>query len=124
MRRMAPAIQHDRQEEPNSMTVHESTLRQIVAKIVQLAKPDRVILFGSAATGEMTADSDIDLLVVEAQVSNTRHESIRLRAALEDVPLPIDVIVMSRQRFDDTKNVIGGIAYPAHKYGKVLYEAA
>jgi len=106
------------------MTVPESTLRQIVAKIVQLANPDRVILFGSAATGEMTADSDLDLLVVESQVSNTRHESLRLRAALEDVPLPIDVVVMSRQWFDDTKNVIGGIAYPAHKYGKVLYEAA
>jgi predicted nucleotidyltransferase len=106
------------------MTVHESTLQQIVAKIVQLANPDRVILFGSAATGDMTADSDLDLLVVESQVSNTRHEGIRLRAALEDVPLPIDVIVMSRQWFDDTKNVIGGIAYPAHKYGKVLYEAA
>jgi len=106
------------------MTVHESTLQEIVAKIVQLANPDRVILFGSAATGDMTADSDIDLLVVESQVSNTRHESIRLRAALEDVPLPIDVIVMSRERFDDTKNIIGGIAYPAHKYGRVLYEAA
>ncbi len=106
------------------MTVQESTLEQIVATIVQLAHPDRVILFGSAATGEMTADSDLDLLVVERQVTNTRQESIRLRAALEDVPYPIDVIVMSRQWFDDTKNVIGGIAYPAHKYGRVLYETA
>ena len=23
-----------------------------------------------------------------------------------------------------TKNIIGGIAYPAHKYGRILYEAA
>jgi len=106
------------------MTVHEDTLHQIVATIVRLANPDRVILFGSAATGEMTADSDLDLLVVESQVSNTRQESIRLRAALEDVPYPVDVVVMSRQWFDDTKDVIGGIAYPAHKYGRVLYEAA
>ncbi len=106
------------------MTVHESTLREIVTKIVELSNPDRVILFGSAATGEMTADSDLDLLVVESQVSNTRQESTRLRAALEDVPFPIDVIVMSRQWFDETKDIIGGIAYPAHKYGRVLYEVA
>ncbi len=106
------------------MTVSDETLQQIVHKIVELASPDRVILFGSAAVGEMTADSDLDLLVVESQVANTRHESIRLRAALEDVPLPIDVIVMSRERFERTKNVVGGIAYPAHKYGRVLYEAA
>jgi predicted nucleotidyltransferase len=106
------------------MTVDEKTLERVVDQIVRLAHPDRVILFGSAATGEMTADSDLDLLVVESQVANTRVESTRLRAALEDVPFPIDVIVMSRQWFDDTKNVIGGIAYPAHKYGRVLYEAA
>jgi predicted nucleotidyltransferase len=106
------------------MTVDEEVLEYIVDQIVKLAHPDCVILFGSAATGEMTADSDLDLLVVERQVANTRHESIRLRAALEDVPFPIDVIVMSRQWFDDTKDVIGGIAYPAHKYGRVLYEAA
>jgi hypothetical protein len=28
------------------------------------------------------------------------------------------------QRFEETKGVIGGIAYPAHKYGRVLCEAA
>ena len=72
----------------------------------------------------MTADSDLDLLVVESQVSNTRQESVRLRTALENVPLPVDVIVMSRQRFEETKDVIGGIAYPAHKYGRIVYEAA
>lgn len=106
------------------MTVQEPTLRQIVAQIVNLARPDQVILFGSAATGEMTADSDIDLLVIEPQVSDTRQEALRLRDALEDIPWPIDVIVMSRRRFEETKEVIGGVAYPAHKYGKVLYEAA
>ncbi|MCL5278683.1 MAG: nucleotidyltransferase domain-containing protein [Planctomycetes bacterium] len=106
------------------MTVAEEILEYVVDRLVELAHPDRVILFGSAATGTMTPDSDLDLLIVEQQVANTRQESIRLRAALEDVPLPIDLIVMSRQWFDDTKDVIGGIAYPAHKYGRVLYEAA
>lgn len=106
------------------MTVPEETLEKIVAEIVRLAHPNRVILFGSAAAGQMTADSDLDLLVVEPQVADTRQEGLRLRAALTEVPLPIDIIVMSRQRFEETKNVIGGIAYPAHRYGKTLYEAA
>jgi len=106
------------------MTVPEDILQRIVGQIVQMAQPDRVILFGSAATGNLTADSDLDLLVVESQVSNARQESIRIRNALENVPLPVDVIVMSRQRFEESKNIIGGIAYPAHKYGRILYEAA
>jgi hypothetical protein len=31
---------------------------------------------------------------------------------------------MSSERFEATKDVIGGIAYPAHKYGRILYQAA
>jgi hypothetical protein len=31
---------------------------------------------------------------------------------------------MARERFEETKNIIGGIAYPANKYGRVIYEAA
>jgi len=106
------------------MAADEEIFEDVVDQIVELAHPDYVILFGSAASGNMTADSDLDVLVVEQQVANTRQESIRLRAALENVPLPIDVIVMSRERFEETKNVIGGIAYLAYKYGRVLYEAA
>jgi len=34
------------------------------------------------------------------------------------------VIVIAKERFEATKDVIGGIAFPAHKYGKVRYEAA
>jgi hypothetical protein len=40
------------------------------------------------------------------------------------VLVPFDVIVISTEWFEDRKNVIGGIAYPANKYGKVIYEAA
>jgi predicted nucleotidyltransferase len=111
-------------KELNGMTVDEKALEHVVGQIVQLAHPDRVILFGSAAGGDMTTDSDLDLLVIESEVSDVRQESHRLRTALENIPWPVDIIVMSRQRFEETKNVIGGIAYPAQKYGRTLYEAA
>jgi uncharacterized protein len=38
--------------------------------------------------------------------------------------MPVDVLVMAPARFEETKEVIGGIAYPANKYGKVIYEAS
>jgi len=31
---------------------------------------------------------------------------------------------MATDRFEESKEVIGGIAYPANKYGKIIYEAA
>ena len=97
---------------------------ELLDPVVAYFQPRRVILFGSTARGEATEDSDIDLLVVEPEPANTRDRSVRIRRALGDVEYPVDVIVMSSERFEETKNIIGGIAYPAQKYGRVLYEAA
>jgi|SRR5262245_31726830 len=102
----------------------DEAVREIVRRIVDVAKPDRVILFGSAAAGQMTPDSDIDLLVIEQTIADPRNETLRIRSALADLPAPFDVIVMERERFDETRGVIGGIAWPASRYGRVIYEAA
>jgi len=100
------------------MGVDETLLNEVIRRVLTVARPDRIILFGSTATGQMTKDSDIDLLVVEPEPANTRDRSIRIRRALGDVEYPVDVIVMSSERFEETKNIIGGIAYPAQKYGR------
>jgi predicted nucleotidyltransferase len=99
-------------------------MREIVRRILMVCRPDHVILFGSAVTGRMTRDSDVDLLVVEREVANAREEALRIRGALAGLPFPFDVIVMSSDRFEETRGVIGGIAWPAARYGKVIYEAA
>src|SRR3982751_2286216 len=106
------------------MGIDDTLTHEMVRRILTAAAPDRIILFGSAAAGTMTRDSDIDLLVVEPQPGDTRDESVKIRRALGDLGFPIDVLVISTQRFEETKDIFGGIAYPAHKYGRVLYEAA
>jgi uncharacterized protein len=106
------------------MEIDEATITEIVQRILNVAAVERIILFGSAANGTMTPDSDIDLLVLKEAPENTRDESIRLRKALRGMKIPIDIIVMSSRRFEETKSVIGGLAYPANKYGRVVYEAA
>lgn len=106
------------------MGIDEKLIGEIVKRILSVAQPDRIILFGSAAVGNMTRDSDIDLLIVEKDPGNTREESRRLRRALRGVGYPLDVIVIATDWFEDSKNVFGGIAYPANKYGKVIYNVA
>lgn len=103
-----------------TMDVVDQSLAEAVERLVQAASPARVIVFGSVAMGTVTADSDLDLLVVLDDVADTRAETVRLRAAVGDVGMPIDIVVMSSARFEETKQVIGGIAFPAHKYGRVL----
>ena len=63
----------------------------------------------------MTADSDIDLLILEASPSNARDESVRTRDALRGLGYPFDVIVMAAGRFDATKNVVGGRRLPGQQ---------
>ena len=62
----------------------EATLRQIVERIVESVQPEKIILFGSAARGEMGPDSDVDLLVVKAgvhrrELTDERRERRRQR---------------------------------------------
>jgi predicted nucleotidyltransferase len=106
------------------MSVDETLLQEIVRRIRAVANPDKIILFGSAATGQMTKDSDIDLLVVEPDPPNTWEHWSVLRDAVGGVGYPVDVKVIKTERFEETKDLVGGIAFPANKYGRVLYEVA
>ena len=99
-------------------------MRHPTDRILAVTRPDRIIVFGSAAMSQMTRDSDIDLLILEAAPTDVREERVRIRQALRGVGYPFDIIVMATQRFEESKNVIGGIAHPANKYGKVIYETA
>jgi len=108
----------------DAMGIDESLVREIVRRILSIAAPDKIILFGSAASGGMTRDSDIDLLIVDPDPGDRHKEGVRLRQILRGLGYPFDIIVISTEWFEESKNVIGGIAYPANKYGKVIYEAA
>jgi len=94
----------------------------IVDRIVRGYKPEKVILFGSYAYGQPTEDSDIDVLIVsERRLSPEETYNLR-REFLRDCSVPVQVVCVSSEEFAETKDVIGGITYPASKYGEMLYE--
>lgn len=107
-----------------SVGIDDSLARELVRRVLSAASPAKIILFGSAATGEMTSDSDIDLLIVENESARRHDRALAIRDAIGDIGWPVDVLIIAPDRFERTKDLIGGIAYPAHKYGRVLYEAA
>jgi uncharacterized protein len=104
--------------------IDQNLMDEIVHRILGVTDPELVIMFGSASIGVMTRDSDIDLLVVETSPGDVCEKSVVIREALRGLGCPFDIIVISSERCHETKNVIGGIAFPARKYGKVIYEAA
>ena len=106
------------------MGIDDSLTAEIVRRILAVSKPDKIILFGSAATGQMTRDSDIDLLLVAPAEANTVEERVRIRRAIGNLGFPFDICMMAPDWFEASKNIVGGLAYPANKYGRVIYEGA
>lgn len=97
-------------------------LKTITEQIVGACDPVRVILFGSHAEGQATPDSDIDLLVVTDEALSPHEQWERRPELYRYTHTPIQILSISKERFEETRDVIGGIACPAVKYGFSLYE--
>lgn len=106
------------------MGLGERLIAEIVGRIRSVATPRRILIFGSAAVGSLTPDSDIDLLVLEDDPVDARADRLRIRQALRGLGWAFDIVVMATDRFDETKGVVGTIAYPANRQGQIVYEAA
>jgi len=104
------------------LSLSEDLLQEIKKRVVYSFAPEKVILFGSYAERRATPESDVDLLVVMERPLSRKERQARIRGLFRDVPLPVQVITISKQEFEETRDVIGGIAYPAAKYGSVIYE--
>jgi predicted nucleotidyltransferase len=102
-------------------SISPETLEQIVERLVALASPVRIILFGSNARGEAQAGSDLDLIVVEKDVTERFDEALRLDRALSDFMLPIDLIVVSEAELERYGRVPGTVYYRSLNEGQVLY---
>jgi len=98
-------------------------IAEIGDEIVRQISPRKIILFGSYADGSATEDSDLDLLVVNDSEEPSRTQNRRLRRMLGGRGVPIDVFVKSTEEFETYKDIVGTILYPAHRFGRVLYDA-
>ena len=102
--------------------VNRKLIDKIVRRIVKVAKPEKIIMFGSAARGEMGPDSDLDILVVAA-CDHRRNTARKIRRELFGIGVPIDIIVAKPEDIERYRDSIGLIYRPALREGKVLYAA-
>ena len=98
-------------------------LDDAIARIVRVAKPDRIILFGSAARGTSRPDSDLDLLVIKAGVPHRRQLAQSLYRALVGVGVPVDIVVVTPEDIELHKDGVGTIIGPALREGREVYAA-
>jgi predicted nucleotidyltransferase len=92
--------------------------------LVEAARPKRIILFGSRARGNASPDSDFDLMVVEDEPGDRYREMVRLLRVLRPFRMPVDLLVVSEEKFQYWRDTPGNVYHEAASEGIVLYEAA
>jgi len=96
-------------------------LAEIVRRIVEVAQPERIVLFGSAARGEMGPDSDIDLLIIKAGVERRRELVTAIHAALRRLGEAFDVMVTTPEEIELYGQSPALIFRDALREGRTLY---
>ena len=106
--------------------VDEPLLQRMVAAIVEAADPEQVILFGSRARGDARPDSDVDLVVVEAEPFGPGRSRLaeinRLMRALGGLGVAKDVLVYSLDEVEYWRDSLNNVLARALREGRVLYE--
>ncbi len=98
-------------------------LQTAVDRVLLVAQPRQIILFGSHARGDADAQSDIDLLIVENEVADRGQEMLRLTRSIGYLGLGVDVLVYSEQEVARRGQVPGTLLHHALNEGKVVYDA-
>ena len=101
----------------------QQTLDEIVSRIVEVAQPERIILFGSAARGEMGPHSDMDLLVIK-EGANRRELVAAIYMNLKGITVAVDAIVVTPADVERYRDSHALVIKPALREGTVVYEAA
>ena len=98
-------------------------LEEIVRRIIACANPDKIILFGSGARGEMGPDSDIDILVIKDGEFDSGALTEDIYMQMIGIGQAVDVVVVSTtdaKRYRDSPYFI---VYPALEHGREVYNA-
>lgn len=106
----------------SSNTITPEKVEKVIGRIIEFAHPKKIILFGSYVKGNMRRGSDLDVLVVGCDdIENIRKESVRIRDALDDIIMPMDILVVRESHFERSRNKPGLIYREALRTGKVVY---
>ncbi|NPV80374.1 MAG: nucleotidyltransferase domain-containing protein [Firmicutes bacterium] len=96
-------------------------LEDIIQRIVRIANPERILLFGSAARGEMGPDSDLDLLVIKRGLFKRRALAQEIYMNLFGAGIPVDIIIATPDEVENYRDKVGSIIPIALSEGREIY---
>jgi predicted nucleotidyltransferase len=104
--------------------ISQEKIDEVVSKIATQFNPEKIILFGSYASGNPTRDSDLDLLIIQETDLPKHRRSIDIQKALIGSMIPMDILIYTQNEFEKEIEEKFSFLGSAVKTSKVLYERA
>lgn len=106
-----------------NMDTTEEILEEIIRRIVRVASPERIILFGPAARGEIGPHSDLDLLVIKSGEFDYGRLVGDIYVNLHGVGQAVDVIMATPEDVERYRDVPYLVIASALREGREVYRA-
>ena len=96
---------------------------RMIQTVVASVRPLRIILFGSAARGEIGPDSDLDVLVVMPPGTHRRKTAQQLYRQIRGLGVPFDIVVATSEDLEVHRSNPGLIYQTILREGTEVYAA-
>ena len=101
-----------------------SAIRTVVARIAELVHPQKIILFGSYASGDPKPWSDVDLLIVMESALTPNKQRLAIARALQPRPFAMDLLIYSPRELAERIPLGDWFLKEVVEKGVTLYERA
>ncbi len=99
-------------------------LREMLRRLIEAYRPERIYLFGSHARGDAGPDSDYDVLVVVPDDASPERRRSRLAyQVLAGTGTAADVLVTTRSYFEARRHLKASLPGTVLREGKLLHAA-
>ena len=101
--------------------ISEQKIEEVKNRIVENFHPEKIILFGSYASGNATEDSDLDLLIIQKTELPKGERKMPIKNMLRSFEFPMDILVYTPDEVDYWKDASMAFVTRIINEGKIIY---
>lgn len=103
-----------------TQTQLSTEIDSIKKQLIEKYKAEKIILFGSAVTGRITPDSDLDFFIIKDE-KKSLHDRLATLYRLVKTPIPVDFLVYTPKEFAKRAQLGDPFVKSILATGRILY---